>query len=114
MSDRKTKAAGQIPQEEHFDVANSKKVTGDVLAPGKLVTADTSAAGRLVGKNSLCRIRVTLTTYVAFGNSNTMAAVTSTTDPGLELFAAGVYLVTATDDFIRTSAAVARLEVLDS
>jgi hypothetical protein len=118
MGDRHTKAAGQIPQDEHFDVADSKKVTDGVLAPGRVVTADISATPILVHKDSLCRIRTTATTYVTFGNPDNAgdpvtAAVTSATTPAIELFGAGVFLVTATADFIRASLAVARLEVLD-
>lgn len=108
----KTKAAGNIPQAEHLDPANAKKTTGNVLVPGRLVTADTSAAARYVGKNSLLRIRVTAATFVAFG-SDALGAVSVATDPGLELNDAGVYLVTATDDWVRTSAAVARMEILE-
>lgn len=105
-----------VPQVEHIHQAGAKLVMSDVIVPGDVITTDTSAAGVLVKVGSICRIQVTSDTYVAFGPSDTMAAVTSATTPGLKLVGVagrdGVYLVVATDDFIRTSAAVTRLEVL--
>lgn len=89
---------------------NTEKVTGDVIYPGRVVTDDASAAGVFVGNGSLCRIRVTATTYVAFGISS-IGSVSSSTSPGLEL-TAGTWLVAASNDYIRSSAALTRLEVL--
>ena len=109
----KVRAVGNIKQAEHLDGASARKSTGDVLCAGRLLTADISAAGRYVGTGSLLRIRVTATTYLAFSDDSAIGAVSSSTDPGLELFTAGVYLVTATGDWLRGSAAVARLEILE-
>lgn len=108
----KIKAAGNIPQAEHLDNGNSKKVTGDVLSPGPVITADISAAGVYVGQGSLLRIRVAAATFIAFGDS-TIGAVTNATSPGLELNSAGVYLVSATADWVRASANPARVEILE-
>lgn len=90
---------------------NTERVTDGVLAPGKVIAQDISAAGVYVKEGSLCRIRVSSATFVAFGLVD-IAAVSVTTDPGLELPVAGTYLVVATGDYIRASANAARLEVL--
>jgi len=90
---------------------NTQKMTGDILIPGKLVTQDASAAGVQVGKGKLLRIRVAAATFLAFGKSD-IGAVSGTTDPGLELATAGVYLVLATDEYLRCSANPARIEII--
>lgn len=99
-----------LNQVMYLDNTGSQANTGDILAPGDVITTDASAAGVLVGKGSIVRIQVSADTYVAFGES-TIAAVSSTTTPGLKL-AAGYYLVCATDDYLRASAALTRLEVM--
>lgn len=90
---------------------NTQRMTGDVLAPGKVIADNISTAGVFVGKGKLCRIRVTAATFIAFGPA-AIGAVSATTDPGLELGVAGTYLVIATEDYIRGSASVARLEII--
>lgn len=104
-----------VNQVEHIRQAGAKLVMDGVLVPGDVVAADTSAAGVLVKAGSICRIQVTADTYVAFG-PDSIAAVTSSTTPALKLVGVagrdGVYMVVATDDFIRSSAALTRLEVL--
>lgn len=111
--DRKkpVKGAERVRQDEHMDEALSKKCVTGILTPGTIITADISSAPRLVGKGNICRIRVTATTYVAFGDDS-LAAVSVATSPGLELFSAGTYLIAARANFIRASAAAARLEIL--
>lgn len=109
---RKVRGSESITQLEHLDAAGSKIVTQGILVPGEVISADISAGGVLVGEGSICRIKVTADTYISFGNDPaSMPAVTSATTPGL-LLPAGIHLVVATDEFIRASAAVARLEVV--
>lgn len=79
-----------------------------VLAMPTAVIADASTAQK-VGKGSLCRVHGSGTEYVAFGASN-MAAPDSSTATALLL--EGVTLVVATDDYVRTSAAI-RIEVIE-
>lgn len=110
-----SKGPEKIRIDEHLDLGSAKgakKVTDSVLVPGTVITADISAAGVLVGKGNLIRIRISAATFVAFGSSPSMAAVTSSTSPGLELNTAGTYMINATDDFIRASANPARVEVI--
>ncbi|RLG45243.1 MAG: hypothetical protein DRN81_02365 [Thermoproteota archaeon] len=109
---KQIKGPDRITQDEHLDSAGAKIVTEGVLIPGRVVTADISAAGVEVLKNSICRVEVTAVTYIAFGPGD-MPAVTVATDPGLKLNP-GTYLIAATDRFIRASAAVVRLEVVES
>ena len=100
-----------ITQREHLDAAGSRKIAGPILIPGAVVTDNTSAAPVLVREGNICRIRVSATTYVAFGDDS-LGVVDATSSPALEL-GAGTHLVAATDDYIRTSAAVLRLEIID-
>ncbi len=102
-----------VNQIEHMKSAGAKLVMSGILVPGRVSTADTTAAGVLVRAGSVCRIQTSGDTYVAFGAADTMAAVTASTSPGLKLVGAGVFLVVATDDFIRTDIALTRLEILD-
>jgi hypothetical protein len=100
-----------INQVEHLAPAGAKIVTSGVIVPGKVVATDTSAAPVLIGIGSILRIEVTADTYLAFGDE-TLAAVTVTTSPAIKL-KPGITLVCATDDFVRTSAALTRLEVIE-
>ena len=111
MSLKGSKGPSKILQDEHLDEANAQKVVSGILVPGEVVTDDISSAGVLVKKGSLLRISVSSTTYIAFGAS-TIGAVSNTTSPGLEL-QSGVYLVCATDDYIRASADADRLEIIE-
>ena len=99
-------------QVEHLAEAGAKIVTMGVIVPGNVVTADTSAAVALVKIGSILRVTVTADTSIAFGDS-TLAAVTASTSPAA-LLGPGTHLVVATDDYVRTSASVKRLEVIEA
>lgn len=104
------KGPNVINQDEHLDAANARKVTEGVIIPGDVKTDDASAAGVYVGKGNICRIEVTADTYVAFG-ADAIGAVDSSTSPASKL-KSGISQVVATDDYIRSSAALTRLEVI--
>lgn len=108
------KGPNTITQEQHLDSAQAKKVIGDLLVPGTVVppATDISAAAIQVGKGNILRIRVAAQTYVAFSADPALGAVSATTSPGIELNTAGVYLVVATEEFVRASANPARLEII--
>ena len=114
---RKIKGLGQetANQIEHINKAGAKAVTEPVLVPGEVVTTDTSAAPVFVGRGNLLRIEVTADTYVAFGEDPSTSpidvAVTAASTPAVKL-PSGYHLVNATEDFIRTSAVLTRLEVI--
>lgn len=82
----------------------------DVLAmPFKVVT-DTNTAAVLVGKGNLCRVFGTATTdVVTFGPSTVSAPTTSTQTAALLSQACQIFV--ATDDYIRTTAGVSRVEM---
>lgn len=112
LKNRVKKFIGQetLNQIEHIQPAGARAVMGDVLAPGEVITANTSTAGVLVGQGSICRIEANAGTFIAFGESD-IAAVDGTTSPALK-HPGGYILVNATADYIRTSAALTRLEVI--
>lgn len=102
--------ATKIPQLRYNDQSKSDKVL-QVLAVPKQVIADASGAGILVGKGSLLRVKGTATQWIAFGDSAAMAAPTVASQDAVEAPGDFFYIV-ATDDFVRTSAAM-RIEVVE-
>lgn len=100
-------------QVEHLAEAGAKVVTQGVVVPGNVVTTDTSTTSVLVKIGSILRIEVTADTYIAFGDEPIAVAVTATTSPAAKL-KAGMTLVVATADFVRTSIAVTRMEVIEA
>ena len=90
---------------------NTPKVSeGIIVPPKKLITADTTTA-RDVSEANILRVRVTATTYLAFGKDANIPAVTASTQNAIEL-EAGTYLIAVIGDFVRTSLSVARMEVV--
>jgi len=100
-----------INQVEHVASAGAKLVYTNCLVPGTVITADISAAPVLVEPGSILRIQTAGDTYIAFSADDSLGAVSSSTSPGLKL-PVGYHVVIATDNFIRASAAVTRLEVV--
>jgi hypothetical protein len=99
-------------QDEYVLSADARKVISGILVAGDVVTSDISAAGVKVGKGSILRIRVGAATFVAFSDDPTIGTVSVTTTPGLELPAAGTYVIVATGIYVRASANAVRLEVV--
>jgi hypothetical protein len=99
-----------LNQIEHIESAGARAVMGNVLSVGDVITADTSATAVLVGTGSILRIEATAGTIIAFGESG-MAAVDGTTTPAFK-HPGGFILINATADWVRTSAAVTRMEVI--
>jgi hypothetical protein len=94
------------------NIVDVSEALQSVKLPGKVITGDTAAAGISVGKNNIIKIHVAVDTYVAFGDDATMPVVSVTTTPGL-LVNAGMHYIICTGDFVRTSTAVTRLELLE-
>lgn len=82
-----------------------------IKVPGEVVTANISGAYTEVKKGNILRIVVTADTYIAFDNETGGGAVTAATTPAV-LLPAGDHYVYCTDDFVRASAAPARIELL--
>lgn len=108
---KKSLSPGKMNNERYLDDARSDKVTGDVLCQGEVISANITTA-TYVGKGSLLRIRVASATFIACRATaaELSATVDATTSPGLELNSAGVYLITASEDYIKASANPARIE----
>ena len=102
--------AAKIPQLRYNEQSKSDKVL-QVLAVPKQVIADASGAGILVGKGSLLRVKGTASQYISFGADAAMAAPTVASNDAVEAPADFFYIV-ATDNFVRTSAAM-RIEVVE-
>jgi hypothetical protein len=101
-----------INQIEHIEEMGARAVSSPVNAPGKVISTDTSAAGVFVGLGSILRIEATAGIYIAFGDSAN-GAVSASTSPGFK-HPGGYVLLNATDDFVRSSAALTRVEVINA
>lgn len=107
---KKLVAAGKIDQLSYTEKAKARK-TMDVLVIPDLVIADASGAGVKVGKGNLLRVEGTSGGYLSFGAGTTMAAPVVADASGTIKTPAGFFFIVATDDFVRTSAAM-RIEVV--
>lgn len=107
---RSNLGAEKKAQIRYSDERGADGVSEPVLVQGEVLTGDFTAGAILVGKGSLLRIRVAATAYIAFSSLASLGVVSSSTTPALELFTAGTYLVRAREDYLRSSAALARVE----
>lgn len=82
-----------------------------VKLPGKVITDDISAAWVKVGKGNIVRLQVSADTYVAFADDGTGPAVTAATTPAVKLASGEYHYVVCQSDYIRASAAPARVEL---
>jgi len=89
-----------------------KVSTGMVQTPKRLLALDLASAAVDVGEQiSVIRVRVTALTYLAFGKTSTIGAVSVTTKNAIEL-SPGTHMIAVTGRFVRTSIAVLRAEAL--
>lgn len=101
--------SSKVPQLKYNEIAKADKQL-QVLAIPSVVIADATSAQK-VGKGNLLRIKGTAAGYIAFDADGSLAAPGVATQNALET-EAGFFLVIATDEFIRTSAAM-RIEVVE-
>ena len=101
--------ATKIPQLRYNEQSKSDKVL-EVLAIPKQVIADASSAQK-VGKGSLLRVEGVAGGYIAFDEDGSLGAPGAATQDALKTPADFFYIV-ATDEFVRTSAAM-RIEVVE-
>ncbi len=80
---------------------------------GKVIPVASIFAGTFVGEGNIIRIQTTADTFVAFRDETGIALPTVTTTPAVKLIGAGVFYVVAQCDFVRTSIAVTRVELLE-
>lgn len=90
--------------------AKSLKKMDVICTPDSVITAVAAAAGALVGKGNICRVFGAATDLVAFGVSGLAAPIS--TDQNAAQLGATVMMFIASDDYIRTTASVTRVEVI--
>ena len=100
-------ATGKIEQLVFNNEAKASKELTVEAMPFKVIADATTA--QLVGKGSVCRVKGTTGTFIAFGDV-TVSVPTVTTPDALELDT-GFIKVVATDNYVRTSVAI-RIEVI--
>lgn len=81
--------------------------------PGKVVPIADVFAGTEVGEGNILKIETTADTYVAFSDEAGIALPTVATTPAVKLVGAGVHYVICQCDYVRTSIAIARAELLE-
>jgi len=70
-------------------------------------------AGTKVGEGNIIRIEITADTYVAFSDEAGISIPTVATTPAVKLIGAGMHYVVCQCDYIRTSIAITRAELLE-
>ena len=83
----------------------------DVLPIPYANFSDATTAGVLVKKGTLCRVFGTTNDFIAFGPVD-VATPTSSTQNAAKMSQA-VHMIVATDDYIRCSATVTRVELIE-
>lgn len=104
---KKSVASGKIEQLTYTEKAKARKTLDVLVIPDRAI-ADASAA-QLVGKGSLLRVEGTSGGFITFGGS--LVAVPSASTENTLKTPAGFFFIVATDDYVRTSAAM-RIEVV--
>lgn len=84
---------------------------GSLESVGEVITADSSAAGVLIGLGNIIRVQAAVDTYVAFGTSD-IGAVSVTSSPAVKILAGEFVHIIASADYMRSSAAFTRIEVI--
>lgn len=109
----KTKSSTGSEKRQQLNYNEKSKSTKqfDVVPMPDSSFADANTAAVKVGRGNLCRVFGTTNDFVAFGDS-LMAAPTSSTQ-GAAKMSAVVQMFIATDEYIRTSATVTRVEVCE-
>lgn len=94
------------------DVAKADKQIVVSPIPSRVLTAGEATTGIKVGIGNICRIFGTANDFVFFGSEIPASAPVATDQNALQL-GATVITVVATDEFIRCSAGVTRVEVTE-
>lgn len=84
---------------------------GELESVGDVIADDSSAAGVKVGFGNVVRVQALVDTYVAFGDEN-IVTVTILSTPAVKILAGEFVHILATDDYMRSSAAFTRVEVI--
>lgn len=109
---KKTIGAEKRGQFSYNEMAKSGKEMTVVAAPFKVIDAAGATAGALVGKGNLCRVFGVAASLVRFGASNPAGIPIATDQDSIQL-GSTVEIIVAADEFIRTTADVTRIEVVE-
>lgn len=99
-------------QLNYNEAAKAQKQMSVQGMPSKVLTAGEATAGILVGKGNVCRVFGTAADLVIFADSNP-GGVPTATDQTAAMLGATVQSFVATGEFIRTTAGVTRVEVIE-
>lgn len=97
-------------QQSFTERAKAHKQMTSICTPDIVITAGQATAGIKVGKGNICRIFGTITDLVFFG-PDVPSGVPTVTDQNAAMLGATVITLIATDEFIRTTSGVTRVEV---
>lgn len=109
---KNTMGAERRAQLNYNEQAKAQKDMAVHGMPMKVLTAAEATAGILVGKGNVCRIFGTAADLVRFADAPIGALPLATDQDALQL-GATVVSVVSTGEFIRTTAAVTRVEVIE-
>lgn len=101
--------AGKMEQLAYTEKAKAKKTMDLQVIPDSIIADAT--AGALVGKGNLCRVKGTAGGFISFGTAASMTTPSALTTNTMET-EAKYFLIVATDEFVKTSAAM-RIEVIN-
>lgn len=90
--------------------SKSNKTWETICTPDVVIAAVDATAGIVVGKGSICRIFGTAADLVGF-YPTVPGSVPGPTDPNVAMLGATVVTMIASDEIIRTTAGVTRVEV---
>ena len=117
MADPKYKAKNSIGAEKKLQLnyneqAKATKQLDVVGTPFKVLSGAEATAGALVGKGNVCRVFGTAADLVMFADTNP-GSIPTATDQTAAQMGATVQTFVASGEFIRTTAAVTRVEVIE-
>lgn len=117
MADPKYKTKNSIGAEKKLqlnynEMSKATKQLDVLSVPSVVIAAAAATAGAKVGKGNVCRVFGTAADLVKFG-AETPAAVPQATDQDAVQLGATVVSIVATEDYIRTTAGVTRVEVTE-
>jgi len=84
-----------------------------INVPGKLIANADIFAGTEVGEGNILRVETTADTFIEFDSQAIGSAPTITTASAVMLVGAGMHYVICQCDFVRSSIAVTRAELLE-
>lgn len=107
----KSKTLANASPLSYAPAAKAWKQLPVLCTPTRVLDGAAATGGSLVGKGNLCRVFGAATDFVAFGPSSIITPTVTTANAAL--MGATVQIFVATDDYIRCSASVTRVEIIE-